>query len=64
MSADVLEMLCRAEEAGFPDMVTVMRSLSTDSEMPTLPPGGGLASKYVTSKDLLHSTNIVLSSTV
>lgn len=51
MCAVVLEILCRAEEVGFPDMVTVMRSLSADSGMPTLPPGGGLASKYVTSKE-------------
>lgn len=64
MSAVVLEMLCHAEEVGFPDMVTVMRSLSTDSGMPTLPPGGGLASKYVTSKEFLLSNNIVCCSTV
>lgn len=50
VSAVVSEMLCRQEEVGFPDLVTVMRNLSTDSEMPTLPPGGGLASKYVASK--------------
>lgn len=60
MSAVVLEMLCHAEEVGFPDMITVMRSLSTDSGMPTLPPGGGLASKYVTSKE----SNIICYSTV
>lgn len=64
MCAVVLEMLCRAEEVGFPDMVTVMRSLSSDSGMPTLPPGGGLASKYVTSKESFHSHNIVRCSTV
>ncbi|XP_056903084.1 protein phosphatase 1B isoform X4 [Takifugu flavidus] len=45
LESRVEEMLCHAEEVGFPDMVTVMRSLSTDSGMPTLPPGGGLASK-------------------
>lgn len=44
-SGVVLEMLSRPEEVGFPDLVTVMRNLSTDSGMPTLPPGGGLASK-------------------
>lgn len=59
ISPVVLEMLCHAEEVGFPDMVTVMRSLSTDSGMPTLPPGGGLASKYVTSKEFLLSNNNV-----
>lgn len=45
MSAAVLEMLSRPGEEGFPDLVTVMRNLSTDSGMPPLPPGGGLASK-------------------
>lgn len=45
MSGVVLEMLSRPEEVGFPDLVTVMRNLSTDNGMPTLPPGGGLASK-------------------
>lgn len=44
-SGVVLEMLSRPGEEGFPDLVTVMRNLSTDSGMPTLPPGGGLASK-------------------
>ena len=39
------EMLSRPAEDGFPDLVTVMRNLSTDSGMPPLPPGGGLASK-------------------
>uniref|UniRef100_A0A3Q4AYV7 Protein phosphatase 1B n=1 Tax=Mola mola TaxID=94237 RepID=A0A3Q4AYV7_MOLML len=41
----VEEMLSRPEEGVFPDLVTVMRNLSTDSGMPNLPPGGGLASK-------------------
>uniref|UniRef100_A0A8D3B2R3 Protein phosphatase 1B n=1 Tax=Scophthalmus maximus TaxID=52904 RepID=A0A8D3B2R3_SCOMX len=41
----VEEMLSRAGEEGFPDLVTVMRNLSTNSGMPPLPPGGGLASK-------------------
>ncbi|XP_029961759.1 neutral and basic amino acid transport protein rBAT-like isoform X2 [Salarias fasciatus] len=41
----VEEMLSRPGDEGFPDLVTVMRNLSTDSGMPTLPPGGGLASK-------------------
>lgn len=45
MSGVVVEMLSRPGEDGFPDLVTVMRNLSTDSGMPTLPPGGGLASK-------------------
>lgn len=43
MSGGVLEMLSREE--GFPDLVAVMRNLSTDHGMPPLPPGGGLASK-------------------
>ncbi|XP_075902335.1 protein phosphatase 1B isoform X2 [Nelusetta ayraudi] len=45
LESRVEEMLSRPEEVGFPDLVTVMRNLSTDSGMPTLPPGGGLASK-------------------
>ncbi|XP_068183558.1 protein phosphatase 1B isoform X1 [Antennarius striatus] len=45
LESRVEEMLSRPEEVGFPDLVTVMRNLSTDSSMPTLPPGGGLASK-------------------
>lgn len=45
MSGAVLEILSRPGEEGFPDLVTVMRILTTDSGMPPLPPGGGLASK-------------------
>lgn len=45
LESRVEEMLSRPGEDGFPDLVTVMRNLSTDSGMPTLPPGGGLASK-------------------
>uniref|UniRef100_A0A671XXE4 Protein phosphatase 1B n=1 Tax=Sparus aurata TaxID=8175 RepID=A0A671XXE4_SPAAU len=45
LESRVEEMLSRPEEVGFPDLVTVMRNLSTDGGMPTLPPGGGLASK-------------------
>ncbi|XP_068597642.1 protein phosphatase 1B [Brachionichthys hirsutus] len=45
LESRVEEMLSRPEEVGFPDLVTVMRNLSTDSGMPALPPGGGLASK-------------------
>uniref|UniRef100_A0A3Q3Q0U5 Protein phosphatase 1B n=1 Tax=Monopterus albus TaxID=43700 RepID=A0A3Q3Q0U5_MONAL len=41
----VEEMLSQPGEEGFPDLVTVMRNLSTESGMPPLPPGGGLASK-------------------
>lgn len=52
MTAVVSEMLSHSEEVGFPDLVTVMRNLSADSGMPALPPGGGLASKYVPSKDV------------
>lgn len=40
-----LEMLSLSGEEEIPDLVTVMRNLSTDSGMPPLPPGGGLASK-------------------
>lgn len=45
LESRVEEMLSRPGEEGFPDLVTVMRNLSTDSGMPPLPPGGGLASK-------------------
>lgn len=45
LESQVEEMLSRSAEVGFPDLVTVMRNLSTDNSMPTLPPGGGLASK-------------------
>ncbi|KAI4813152.1 hypothetical protein KUCAC02_024500 [Chaenocephalus aceratus] len=45
MESRVEEMLSRPGEEGFPDLVAVMRSLSTDIGMPPLPPGGGLASK-------------------
>lgn len=45
MSGVISEMLSRAGEDGFPDLVAVMRNLSTDIGMPSLPPGGGLASK-------------------
>lgn len=45
LPAVVVEMLSRPGEEGFPDLVTVIRNLSTDSGMPPLPPGGGLASK-------------------
>lgn len=58
MAAVVSEMLSRSEEVGFPDLVTVMRNLSSDTGMPALPPGGGLASKYVPSKDLLGNCTL------
>ncbi|XP_060942661.1 protein phosphatase 1B [Limanda limanda] len=45
LESRVEEMLSRPAEDGFPDLVTVMRNLSTDSGMPPLPAGGGLASK-------------------
>uniref|UniRef100_A0A3B4ZF15 Protein phosphatase 1B n=1 Tax=Stegastes partitus TaxID=144197 RepID=A0A3B4ZF15_9TELE len=45
LESRVEEMLSRPGEEGFPDLVTVMRNLSTLSGMPALPPGGGLASK-------------------
>uniref|UniRef100_A0A8C6KFE9 Protein phosphatase, Mg2+/Mn2+ dependent, 1Ba n=1 Tax=Nothobranchius furzeri TaxID=105023 RepID=A0A8C6KFE9_NOTFU len=45
LEARVEEMLSRPGDEAFPDLVTVMRNLSTDSGMPPLPPGGGLASK-------------------
>ncbi|XP_034463706.1 protein phosphatase 1B isoform X1 [Hippoglossus hippoglossus] len=45
LESRVEEMLSRPAEDGFPDLVSVMRHLSTDSGMPPLPPGGGLASK-------------------
>ncbi|CAJ1067086.1 protein phosphatase 1B [Xyrichtys novacula] len=45
LESRVEEMLSLPEEEAFPDLATVMRNLSTDSGMPTLPPGGGLASK-------------------
>uniref|UniRef100_A0A667XT56 Protein phosphatase 1B n=1 Tax=Myripristis murdjan TaxID=586833 RepID=A0A667XT56_9TELE len=44
LESRVEEMLSRSGEEGIPDLVTVMRNLSTDS-IPNLPPGGGLASK-------------------
>ncbi|KAK5599506.1 Protein phosphatase 1B [Crenichthys baileyi] len=45
LEARVEEMLSRPGEEGLPDLVTVMRNLASDSAMPPLPPGGGLASK-------------------
>uniref|UniRef100_A0A8C3GC07 Protein phosphatase 1B n=1 Tax=Cyclopterus lumpus TaxID=8103 RepID=A0A8C3GC07_CYCLU len=45
LESRVEEMLSRPCEEGFPDLVAVMRNLSTDIGMPSLPPGGGLASK-------------------
>ncbi|XP_053731471.1 protein phosphatase 1B isoform X2 [Synchiropus splendidus] len=39
-----VEEMLKGDER-FPDLVSVMRSLATDSRMPALPPGGGLASK-------------------
>ncbi|PWA25955.1 hypothetical protein CCH79_00001842 [Gambusia affinis] len=45
LEARVEEMLSRPREDAFPDLVTVMRNLASDSGMPPLPPGGGLASK-------------------
>lgn len=38
------EIIEKAGEEGIPDLVTVMRNLSSES-IPNLPPGGGLASK-------------------
>ncbi|XP_058507119.1 protein phosphatase 1B isoform X1 [Solea solea] len=46
LESQVEEMLSRPVQEGFPDLVTVMRNLSTDNGMPPLPPGGGLASKH------------------
>ncbi|XP_042372290.1 protein phosphatase 1B-like, partial [Plectropomus leopardus] len=45
LESRVEEMLSRPGDEGFPDLVAVMRNLSTDINMPCLPPGGGLASK-------------------
>uniref|UniRef100_H2T6Y1 protein-serine/threonine phosphatase n=1 Tax=Takifugu rubripes TaxID=31033 RepID=H2T6Y1_TAKRU len=53
-----LESRVEGENVGFPDMVTVMRSLSTDSGMPTLPPGGGLASKRSVIEAIYNRLNL------
>uniref|UniRef100_A0A3B3XG74 PPM-type phosphatase domain-containing protein n=1 Tax=Poecilia mexicana TaxID=48701 RepID=A0A3B3XG74_9TELE len=45
LEARVEEMLSRPRDEAFPDLVMVMRNLASDSGMPPLPPGGGLASK-------------------
>ncbi|KAG7283195.1 hypothetical protein CRUP_000557 [Coryphaenoides rupestris] len=44
LESRVEEMLSGSGEEGIPDLVTVMRNLSADN-IPSLPPGGGLASK-------------------
>ncbi|XP_020316753.1 protein phosphatase 1B isoform X1 [Oncorhynchus nerka] len=44
LESRVEEILEKAGEEGIPDLVTVMRNLSSES-IPNLPPGGGLASK-------------------
>ncbi|CAL8300342.1 unnamed protein product [Merluccius merluccius] len=44
LESRVDEMLSGSGEEGIPDLVTVMRNLSADN-IPSLPPGGGLASK-------------------
>ncbi|KAJ8250645.1 hypothetical protein COCON_G00225670 [Conger conger] len=44
LESRVEEILQKSGEDGVPDLVHVMRNLSTDS-IPNLPPGGGLASK-------------------
>ncbi|XP_041748223.1 protein phosphatase 1B-like isoform X2 [Coregonus clupeaformis] len=45
LESRVEEIIEKAGEDGIPDLVTVMRNLSSES-IPNLPPGGGLASKH------------------
>ncbi|KAM4597504.1 protein phosphatase 1B isoform 1-T2 [Polymixia lowei] len=56
LESRVEEMLSRSGEEGIPDLVTVMRNLSTDT-IPNLPPGGGLASKRSVIEAVYHRLN-------
>ncbi|XP_061915053.1 protein phosphatase 1B isoform X2 [Entelurus aequoreus] len=57
LESRVEEMLSRPADEGVPDLVTVMRNLSADCNMPSLPPGGGLASKRSVIEAVYHRLN-------
>ncbi|XP_071388611.1 protein phosphatase 1B isoform X2 [Centroberyx affinis] len=56
LESRVEEMMSRSAEEGVPDLVTVMRILSSDG-IPNLPPGGGLASKRSVIEAVYHRLN-------
>lgn len=56
LEARVEEMIESSGEVGIPDLSTVMRNLSTES-IPSLPPGGGLASKRSVIEAVYHRLN-------
>ncbi|XP_061821421.1 protein phosphatase 1B isoform X3 [Nerophis lumbriciformis] len=57
LESRVEEMLSRPADEAVPDLVTVMRNLSADCNMPSLPPGGGLASKRSVIEAVYHRLN-------
>lgn len=57
LESRVEEMMSQPGEDGYPDLATVMRDLSTDNNMPPLPPGGGLASKHSVIEAVYNSMN-------
>ncbi|XP_061767189.1 protein phosphatase 1B isoform X1 [Nerophis ophidion] len=57
LESRVEEMLSRPADEGVPDLVTVMRNLTADCNMPSLPPGGGLASKRSVIEAVYHRLN-------
>ncbi|XP_067092723.1 protein phosphatase 1B [Osmerus mordax] len=56
LEARVEEMIEKSGDEGIPDLVTVIRHLSTES-IPNLPPGGGLASKRSVVEAVYHRLN-------
>ncbi|XP_046885086.1 protein phosphatase 1B [Hypomesus transpacificus] len=56
LEARVEEIIEKSGDEGIPDLVTVIRHLSTES-IPNLPPGGGLASKRSVVEAVYHRLN-------